>query len=83
MEFSRPGDWEYVAFLFSRGSFQSRDGTQVSHIAGGFFTSWATTEATIQVYSKFYIQVIHTFPPTLLVGMQICAATTEDSMEVP
>ena len=33
-------DW--VAFLFSRGSFQPRDRTQVSCIAGGFFTSWAT-----------------------------------------
>ena len=30
---------EWVAFLFSRGSSQSRDWTQVSHIAGGFFTS--------------------------------------------
>ena len=30
-------DW--VAFPFSRGSSQSRDGTQVFHIAGGFFTS--------------------------------------------
>ena len=29
---------EWVAFPFSRGSFQPRDGTQVSHIAGGFFT---------------------------------------------
>ena len=27
---------EWVAFSFSRGSFQSRDQTQVSHIAGGF-----------------------------------------------
>ena len=30
---------EWVAFPFSRGSFQPRDGTQVSYIAGGFFTS--------------------------------------------
>ena len=29
---------------FSRGSSQTRDWTQVSHIAGGFFTSWATRE---------------------------------------
>ena len=36
---------EWVAFLFSRGSSQPRDGTQVSHIAGEFFTSWATGEA--------------------------------------
>ena len=30
---------EWVAFPFSRGSSQSRDQTQVSLIAGGFFTS--------------------------------------------
>ena len=36
---------EWVAFLFSRGSSQPRDQTQVSSIAGGFFTSWATGEA--------------------------------------
>ena len=30
---------EWVAFPFSRGSSQSRDRTQVSHIASGFFTS--------------------------------------------
>ena len=29
----------WVAFPFSRGSSQPRDGTQVSRIAGGFFTS--------------------------------------------
>ena len=28
-----------------QGIFQPRDQTQVSHIAGGFFTSWATREA--------------------------------------
>ena len=30
---------EWVAFPFSRGSFQPRDQTQVSCIARGFFTS--------------------------------------------
>ena len=39
-----PGQ-EWVAFPFSRGSSQPRDQTQVSRIAGGFFTSWATREA--------------------------------------
>ena len=34
-----------VAVPFSRGFSQPRDRTQVSHIAGGFFTSWATREA--------------------------------------
>ena len=36
---------EWVAIPFSRGSFQPRDCTQVSCIAGGFLTSWATREA--------------------------------------
>ena len=36
---------EWVAFPFSRGSSQSRDWTQISHIIGRFFTSWTTGEA--------------------------------------
>ena len=36
---------EWVAFPFSRGSSQPRDWTQVSCIAGGIFTSWATWKA--------------------------------------
>ena len=36
---------EWVAFPFSRGSSQTGDQTQVSRIAGIFFTSWATREA--------------------------------------
>ena len=36
---------EWVAFPSSRGSSQPKDWTQVSHIAGTFFTSWATREA--------------------------------------
>ena len=38
---------EWVAFPFSRGSSQPRDQTQVSSIAGRFFTSWATREALV------------------------------------
>ena len=30
---------EWVAFPLSRGSSQPRDLTQISHIAGGFYTS--------------------------------------------
>ena len=40
---ARTLDW--VALAFSRGSSQPRDWTQVSCIAVGFFTSWATREA--------------------------------------
>ena len=36
---------EWVAFPFSRGSSQPCDRTQVSRMAGGFFSSWATREA--------------------------------------
>ena len=47
---------EWVDVPFSRGSSQSRDRTQVSHIAGGFFTIWATyiatkKEMTTEVYA--------------------------------
>ena len=38
---------ERVAISFSRGSLQPRDQTQVSCIAGRFFTNWATREAHI------------------------------------
>ena len=36
---------EWVAYPSSRRSSQPRDQTQVSYIAGRFFTSWATREA--------------------------------------
>ena len=36
---------EWVVFPFSRGFSQPTDQTQVSRIADGFFTSWATKEA--------------------------------------
>ena len=44
MQSSRPEYWS-VAFPFSRGSSQPREWTQVSCIAGRFFTSWGTREA--------------------------------------
>ena len=36
---------EWVTMPSSRGSSQSRDWTQASHTAGGFFTVWAAREA--------------------------------------
>ena len=36
---------EWIAISFSRGLSRPRDRTQVSRIAGRFFTSWATREA--------------------------------------
>ena len=55
MDYSPPGSsvhgilqvrvLEWDAIPFSRESYLLRDWTQVSHIAGGFFTVWATREA--------------------------------------
>ena len=44
---------EWVAFPFSRRSSQPRDRTEVSPIAGRFFTSWATREALPRPNPKF------------------------------
>ena len=49
---------EWGAFPFSRVSSQPRDQTQVSCIAGGFFTSWATREALSIVISPSLINSI-------------------------
>ena len=38
---------EWVAFPFSRGPSEPKDRTQVSHIAGGFFTSGARVRWTL------------------------------------
>ena len=40
---------EWVAMPSARGSSQPRDRTQVSYIAGGFFTIWATREALVNL----------------------------------
>ena len=39
---------EWAAVPFSRESIQPRDRTQVSHIVGRFFTSWAIKEALME-----------------------------------
>ena len=63
---------EWVAFPFSRGSSQPTDRTQVSHIAGRFFTSWATREAqyyslktsVLQCSTFFMVQFSHLYMTT-------------------
>ena len=44
-EILQPRILKWVAVPFSKGSYQPGGRTQVSGIAGGFFTSWATREA--------------------------------------
>ena len=50
---------EWVAIPFSRRSSQPRDQTQVSHIAGRFFTSWATREALSLLQQIFPTQKLN------------------------
>ena len=45
-----------LLIFFSRGSSRPRDQTQVSHIAGGHFTIWATREAAVTMHSDFGTQ---------------------------
>ena len=59
---------EWVAFPFSRRSSQPRDQTQVSCIAGGFFTSWATREAQIP-WRREWLMVTHSSIPAWRISM--------------
>ena len=64
MECSLPGSFahgllqarilEWVPMPFSRRSSQPRDQSQVSHIAGRFFTVWATRECSMR-YPNFEV----------------------------
>ena len=58
---------ESVAILFSKGSSQPRDWTQVSCIAGRFFTIWATREA--------HICIIYTYIIYICLGKPMCVYT--------
>ena len=49
---------ECVTISFSRGSFQPRNWTRVSCIAGRFFTSWATREALHVVWCSANIWLL-------------------------
>ena len=47
---------EWVATPFTRGSYQPRNWTWVSHVAGRVFTIWATREAQIAFYVVFNVR---------------------------
>ena len=84
MDYSPPGSsihgilqatiLEWLAIPFSRGSSQLRDQTQVSCIAGRFFTVWATREALIR---KLTPSNVHSLP-----GKPIHPVTNEHQTEV-
>ena len=67
---------EWVAFSFSSGSSQPRDWTQVSHIAGGFFTNWTireaqTTRTQIGAFKHFEFNILYLYQ----VGTQVPTST--------
>ena len=49
---------EWVAYPFSMGSSWPRNWTWVSHIAGRFFTIWATKEALLGLYAPLFFFII-------------------------
>ena len=76
MEFSRILEW--VAFPFSRGSFQPRNGTRVSYIAGGFFTNWAIREIHHGDWLRLWVLsvknpfICHSYCLICRVSLRIC-----------
>ena len=56
---------EWVAVPFSMGSSQTRDRTEVSCIAGGFFTNWAIGEACNPLHWKCGVLTIGLFVKSL------------------
>ena len=55
---------EWVAYPFSRGSFQPRNPTGVSCIAGRFFTDWVTRDAKSSRIQQCVFFNVYTFFPT-------------------
>ena len=64
---------EWVAICFSRGFSQPKDWTQVSRIAGGFFTVWATMES----------QVLHLYIRKLMWPLPLIISVTLSKLPNP
>ena len=76
---------EWVAFPFSRGSSQPRDWTQVSRIAGRFFTNWTIREAWAWVGGELIviIQPLHFSPLEFVAILQMITAGENVNMYRP
>ena len=71
---------EWGAFPLSRRSSQPRGCTQVSHIAGGFFTSWATREASTKIIYQYCVwkNVSHLGTSLAVPGLSLLVANAEE-----
>ena len=67
---------EWIAFPFSRGYSKLRDQTQVSRIAGGFFTSWATREAQIAAVISTFLSSRSLIHSSVSVILLICTSVS-------
>ena len=63
---------EWVSVPFFRGFSQPRDQTQVSLIAGGFFTIWATSEALYMCVCVCVCVCVWTWKKVTLLLAQSC-----------
>ena len=71
---------EWIAMSFSRGSSQPRDRIQVSRIAGGFLTSWATRETSVNLlHSQIILKQIPDI--LLLVNIYVYISKSKDSLK--
>ena len=72
---------EWVAIPFSRGSSQPRDWTEVSCVAGRFFTIWATREAPIiyRLILHILVKVAQSCP--ILCNLMDCSPSAPMSIE--
>ena len=68
---------EWVAIAFSRGSSWPRDQTQVSCIAGRYFTLWATREAPLMHIVSTNVKVFCFLHKGSLGNTKILSATSE------
>ena len=67
---------EWVAIPFSRESFRPRDRTQVSCMAGGFFTDWATSVLFPFTQWTYQISAVTLLPPRSRSNPLPCAPIT-------
>ena len=89
MDYSLPGSsvhgtlqtriLEWVAILFSRGSFWLRDQIWVSCIADRFFTVWATREASKIVYMLYEHLFLVCFRVTSVISLTLSEVMTSFS----
>ena len=74
---------EWVAMPSSRGPPQTRDQTQVSHTAGGFFTNWATREAQQCPVSRVKHLPFPHFDQQAHLGPPVPKRNTKDDFHFP